>query len=685
MALVYLAALPARGAGLLNGWGALSTRLNKFFLGGLVDAAAVVWWVLVPTALVALVLPLLLRGLRTASWQARGAGWSFVFFGFVFCGLSITAQEVKAERGSFPTVFDFHEGASNSSVVETSLGYLTYQRIWLPLLVGVLLAAVVLWRMGRNAGAPLAWRPWAAGIVSGLFGGALVLTLLASGLAHAKNEFTPAYLGDPMTVLLESTVDVVLARGQATPRELVLSAELPREDVAKGEARLGWPATQRRPLDWAQEPPTKDPRGRALLEALSRVSHALFDGLEGNPVVWQLSLEGFRSDDVAALNPEAPREIAPFTSSLYERTHGTLASRRMFQGGVRTAHCLAAMTCGLGTLPYNLSLIRDLQPVDVRCMPDVLHDAGFEASFFYGADPSFDEMRRFLEGHGFAHVVSQPELPKTLPRGTWDALTDFVIFDEAVKRVNERAPRGPQFALVMSLSNHSPFTTPEDLPAAVTERVDAALRNTKNHADQDDRLRLVTFSYTDAALERFFGQLDSTGLAAQSLVVLMADHSTGHSYVWGEPKPESDEQKARIPFVIVVPDALRARVKDVAALDAALADAQALMEQAPLSQNDVPSMLLALLSAHPSLKALPDAQRWHTLGGQVTSPYFDAGRAGASVIGVNGISEFFALNAKGERVGDYEDSVFLKTRADRYRVTPSLIPVTATLQTVLPR
>ena len=48
-------------------------------------------------------------------------------------------------------------------------------------------------------------------------------------------------------------------------------------------------------------------------------------------------------------------------------------------------------------------------------------------------------------------------------------------------------------------------------------------------------------------------------------------------------------------------------------------------------------------------------------------------------MGINGVSELFALDRKGSRVGSYEDSVFLKTRADRYRVTPRLIPVTATL------
>jgi hypothetical protein len=91
--------------------------------------------------------------------------------------------------------------------------------------------------------------------------------------------------------------------------------------------------------------------------------------------------------------------------------------------------------------------------------------------------------------------------------------------------------------------------------------------------------------------------------------------------------------------------------------------------------------MLALLSSHPAVKALPPAERWHTLGGQVTSPWFEpGGDARTAIIGINGVSELFGLDRDGVLVGSYEDSVFLKTRADRYRVTPRLIPVTATLQ-----
>jgi hypothetical protein len=214
----------------------------------------------------------------------------------------------------------------------------------------------------------------------------------------------------------------------------------------------------------------------------------------------------------------------------------------------------------------------------------------------------------------------------------------------------------------------------------VTARVDDALKTAVNRADSDDRLRLLTYSYTDAAVERLFTQLETLGIAERSIVMLMADHSTGHAYVWGKEDPETDASKSQIPFAIVIPKAFLSRAKDPVALSAALKEVQALIDEAPLSQNDVPTILLSLLSAHPGLKSLPAEKRWHTLGGQVTSPWFKPGGDPASyILGINGVSELYALDRQGVRVGSYEDSVFLKTRADRYRVTPRLIPVTAAL------
>lgn len=699
--LLALAALPARLAVVARGWGSVATKAERLVVGLLIDLSSVVL-VLAPVVLLfACLVPLVARKKLGTRWQGTGALLAAFPAGFALWVLTVVAQEVKSERGAFPTMFDLAEGGGNASFVEGTLGFIRYERVWLPALIGlVLAAALVAWRWRQTRGEPGPWRPWALGVLGGLGAGSGVALSLTLGLAAASNRFSPAALGDPLTGLVESTVDLARHQGPATPRQLVLDAELSPALAATGAARMGWPARRpadapcwphpyARPLDATQEPMTKDPRGRRLVEALERASAALFGDDDRGVAVFLVSLEGFRADDVHALNPQAPEAIAPFVTSLYERARaggeGVLAASKLYQAGVRTAQGLGAYTCGVGTLPYNLSFIRDLHPFPMRCTPDVLVDAGFEGSFFYGSDLTFDGMDVFLKEHRFTTVMGQDAFPKDAPKGTWAGITDFAVFDEAVARVAKGVEGGaPQFSLVMSLSHHSPFTAPEDLPAGVTARVDAALKTAPNRADADDRLRLVAYSYTDAAVERLFADLDAAHVADRSIVLLGADHSTGHAYVWGAEGTETDAQKAQIPFALVVPDAFRARAKDPAGLDAALADAQRLLDEAPLSQNDVPALLLALLSAHPGVKALPPSARWHSMGGQVTSPYFEpGGEPDSYVLGINGVSELYALNREGKRAGGYEDSVFLKTRADRYRVTPRLIPVTATLIDVM--
>jgi hypothetical protein len=94
--------------------------------------------------------------------------------------------------------------------------------------------------------------------------------------------------------------------------------------------------------------------------------------------------------------------------------------------------------------------------------------------------------------------------------------------------------------------------------------------------------------------------------------------------------------------------------------------------------------MLALLGGHHGVKAISAERRWHTLGGQITSPWFrPVPRNGAYIFGINGVSELVAFDRGGARVGPYEESMFLKTRGDRYTVTPSLVPVTATLSSVM--
>ncbi len=707
MLVVLLGAFPARLLLAMRDGEPSWLWLQRVVLGTLLDASAVM-----PAGavvVVGVVVPsLMLRSLRRPGWHMCGPMTIAVPWAFAVMALSMIAQQVYAERGAYPTAFDIVESA-NGSFVKGVFGFLSYRHIWVPTLLTVLAAVAFFVVAARRAAAVSSSPVFVSGLVVG------VVVTMAPTLASSRaippdaSPLSREGLGEPLAGLINSGLDLVRYGKDATPRQFVIDLDERADDDdthERGTRQLGWPEhptsagphPYARPLDIEREHTDPTARGARLLASWQALSTSLFrdsatsqDAPAPAPIVIHVMLEGFRADDLHAQNPAAPPELAPFFARLYERAAHpegpgdvVLAARAMHQAGVRTAQGLGAMTCGLGTLPWNLSFIRDLQPIELRCTLDVLHDAGATSSVWYGSDLSFDNMRRLFEHKRVTQIVSQQELPAGLPRGSWDAVTDRALVDQFVDGLAARAathPTTPHHALLLTLSNHSPFTLPEDLDDDVKARV-VGLYPRAPRAEEEDKRRLLTFAAVDRAMERLVARLTETGLADRTVVMLMADHSTGHRYVWGDGE-ETDDAYGRIPFVVVIPAALRARAHNDAAVVAAWREAQAQLDEGPLSLNDVPSLTLALLSATSMLQGLPPAQRWHTLGGQVTSPHFRAFADGAVIEGINGVSQVVALDARGGRIGPATRASFLQSSADRYRLTPALFPMASPLRRLL--
>jgi hypothetical protein len=702
MCIALLGAFPARL--LLSMREGEGLGLARIVAGTLLDASAVMPSIAVVVVVASLALALIVRPLRRAGWQGLGPMLLATPLAFATMVLSMIAQQVHAERGAFPTAFDILESA-NGSFVEGVLGFIGYSHVLVPTIVTALLAIVLFVVAWRRVVVLVRWPGWSLGVVLGAALGAAPVQLGALAVGTMEAPLSPEALGEPLAGLVDSALDLLRYGDKATPRQLVVDIELPQDKGAlhaRGAAQLGWPDKPlgvgahpyARPLDPEREHRGSTSRGARLLSSLEALSMTLYVDPPASarpppppPVVFHLLLEGFRADDLHALNPDAP-----FVNGLYERAGGTggatddlvLVGRRMQQAGVRTAQGLGAMTCGLGTLPWNLSFIRDLQPLELRCTLDVLHDAGATSSVWYGSDLKFDNMRRYFEGQKVGTIMSQAELPAGLPLGSWDAVADLAVVDAAVDGVAariRREPQRPHHAMIMTLSNHSPFTAPQDLPDVVKTRVEALFAEAPR-AEEEDRRRLMTFSYTDFVIERLFARLTELGLADRAIVVLTADHSTGHRYVWGEGK-ETDDAFGRIPFAVVIGAGVRGRAFDDTAVRVAATRAQELLDAGPLSLNDVPSLLLATLSASPMLSTLPHEKRWHTMGGQVTSPHFRAFADDAVIEGINGVSQVVAFDARGVRVGEATRASFLQSSADRYRLTPALFPMAAPLHRLL--
>jgi hypothetical protein len=428
-----------------------------------------------------------------------------------------------------------------------------------------------------------------------------------------------------------------------------------------------------------------------LQQSLRRLSKLLLHERRVPLRLWHVVLESYRGDDIHALNDQAPADLAPVAARLYARAAGprpsVIAPRNHYGAGTRTSQGLSAMTCGLGTMPMGLSFGRDFGLLPLRCLPDVLKDAAFSTAFYYGSTPDFDNMRAFLNYHGIDRLVTKLDFQQELGEQDWGApdwATDVAVFRRALADSTSRPANDPQYNLVLSLTNHFPFSIPPDGPTGLAERVRRVIEKSGRPVGSDDAARLATFAYTDHALGELVEAIEGSEAAAQSLIVIAADHPTSDFLVWQDWGDASAAQRkvplTRIPLFVVFPPALIAASADPERTRAAIERVNEILRRHPTSQNDVPLLVLELLSHLRQLRSIPEAWRWHTIGGQRMSVHFRAPRhPEAAVLGVDGASRVFVVGGDGVflPVNDVARPTFDLARVSA--TAPDLLPATAFL------
>jgi hypothetical protein len=133
--------------------------------------------------------------------------------------------------------------------------------------------------------------------------------------------------------------------------------------------------------------------------------------------------------------------------------------------------------------------------------------------------------------------------------------------------------------------------------------------------------------------------------------------------------------------VIWIAPALFDRTIDPAASRRLAVAAQRSLRDAPLSQNDIPTLILALLGQVPAVASLNYHERWHSMGGQATSPwYVPPGPEGTRIHGIHAGTAAYFVDAGGNRTAPDEPAPLVVTEARARTVTPSLAPAAAALR-----
>lgn len=176
----------------------------------------------------------------------------------------------------------------------------------------------------------------------------------------------------------------------------------------------------------------------------------------------------------------------------------------------------------------------------LRCVGDVLADAGHRAVYMGGADHSFAGKGAFFRTHGFDEVLGRSELAPGLEDPAYTnrwGLYDDSLFSMADRKFQELVARDSPFTLtLLTLGTHHP-----GYPAA----------SCPSYAREDDPI-LQAVHCTDAIVADFVERVRRSPVSADTVVVILSDHLMSSVVTNKDPRFEP-RAKRHLTFMIDVP------------------------------------------------------------------------------------------------------------------------------------
>ena len=226
------------------------------------------------------------------------------------------------------------------------------------------------------------------------------------------------------------------------------------------------------------------------------------------------------------------KDLTPRLDELVDRS---LVFTQLYATGTRTVRGLEALTLSIPPTPGRAIIKRSGN----EAMDNIgwqFRDRGYDTRFLYGGHGYFDNMNYFFSSNGF-EIIDRENLEDTEVRfeNAW-GVCDQDIFARALREADESVSAGrPFFSLIMTTSNHRPFTYPDvvSIPPG-TSRKGAVL-------------------YTDFAIGEFLDMAQSRKWFGDTLFVIVADHCAKSAG-----KTDVTISKHRIPMIFYAPGRIEA-------------------------------------------------------------------------------------------------------------------------------
>ncbi len=234
--------------------------------------------------------------------------------------------------------------------------------------------------------------------------------------------------------------------------------------------------------------------------SLERHFPASAQGLGRRNVV-VIAEESFGAEFVGALGNE--RGLTPEFDALSKQG---LLFTHAYATGTRTVRGLEAISASFPPIPSE-SIVKRPGNEGIVTWGEVMSGLGYHSSFLYGGYGTFDNMNAYFGGNGFA-LSDRRDIPKPKFANIW-GVSDEDLFAHAIDYYDARAAEGmPFFSIVMSTSNHKPYTFPEGIPGIKSSGGG----------------RAAGVKYADYAIGQFFKQARQRDWFSNTVFVVVADH-----------------------------------------------------------------------------------------------------------------------------------------------------------------
>ena len=243
-------------------------------------------------------------------------------------------------------------------------------------------------------------------------------------------------------------------------------------------------------------------------------------------------MESFAGHSVGALG--APGNITPYFDKLAK--DGVLFDH-FFSNGTHTHQGMFATMGCFPNLPGFEYLMQTPEGAHkLSGLPELLSARKFDDVYVYNGDFAWDNQSGFFANQGMTTFIGRNDFVNPVfSDPTW-GVSDQDMFDRGAQELAKRDKAGkPFYALLQTLSNHTPYAIPSPLPVPqVTDR-----GSLNQH--------LTAMRYSDWALGQFFEKAKKEPYYKDTLFIVVGDHGFGND----QQITEMDLGRFNVPMLMV--------------------------------------------------------------------------------------------------------------------------------------